>query len=72
MKCLKRWLVVMALGVTILVGLTNCVIVPAPPVSAGYVASPPVMVVRPYHAYRPYYGWYPYRPFYGWYPYPYR
>ncbi len=59
MKCLKRWIVALAVGVTLLAGMTNCVIAPAAPVPSGYVVSPPV-VVRPYHPYRPYYGWYPY------------
>lgn len=71
MTCLKRWFVVLAMGVILLVGLTQCVVVPAPPVSAGYVAPPPVVVVRPYRPYHPYYGWYPYRPYSGWYPYAY-
>jgi hypothetical protein len=71
MKGLKRWFVVLAMGVTLLVGLTHCVVVPAPPVT-GYEVSPPVVVVRPYQPYRPYYGWYPYRPHYGWYPHAYR
>ena len=31
----------------------QCVVLPAPPVPAGYVAPPPVVVVCPYH---PYYG----------------
>jgi hypothetical protein len=71
MPCLTRWFVVLAMGATLLVGLTQCVVVPAPPVSAGYVAPPPVVVVRPYRPYRPYDGWHPYRPSYGWYPYVY-
>ena len=66
MKGLKRWVGVMALGLTLLGGLTQCVVVPAPPVSAGYEVSPPVVVIRPYQPYRPYYGWYPYRPHYRW------
>jgi hypothetical protein len=60
MKCLKRWIVALAVGVTLLTGMTNCVIAPAAPLPSGYVVSPPVVVVRPYHPYRPYYGWYPY------------
>jgi hypothetical protein len=71
MPCLTRWFVVIAIGVTLLVGLTQCVVVPGPPVSAAYVAPPPVVVVRPYRPYRPYYGWYPYRHYYRWYPYAY-
>jgi hypothetical protein len=67
---LTRWFVVLALGVALLGGLTQCVVVPAPPVSAAYVAPPPLVVVRPYRSYRPYYGWYPYR-HYRWYPYAY-
>jgi hypothetical protein len=60
MRCLKRWFFVMALGVTPLAGLTNCVVAPVAPAPPGYVVSPPVVVIRPYRPYRPYYGWYPY------------
>jgi len=62
MRYLKRWCYIVAVGVTVLVGLTNCIVVPAGPVRSGYVMPPPVVVVRPY---RPYYG-------YGWYPRAYR
>lgn len=62
MRYLKRWCYVVAVGVTFLVGLTNCVVAPVAPVPSGYMVSPPVVVVRPYHPYRPYYGWYP-RPY---------
>jgi hypothetical protein len=71
MKGLTRWFVVMAMGVTLLSGLTHCVVVPAPPVAAGYEVAPPVVVVRPYrpyHHYRPYRYYRPYHPYYGWYP----
>ncbi|MBI3325529.1 MAG: hypothetical protein HYZ81_02340 [Nitrospinae bacterium] len=60
MESLKRWFVVMAVGVTLLASLTNCVIVPVDPVPAGYVMSPPYVAVRPYYPYRAYYGRYPY------------
>jgi hypothetical protein len=75
MKGLIRWFVIMAMGVTLLAGLTHCVVVPAPPVAAGYEVAPPVVVVRPYRyhrPYRPYYGWYPYRPHHRGSPYAYR
>jgi hypothetical protein len=60
MKSLKRWIVAIAAGVLLLAGLTNCVVAPVAPAPPGYVVSPPVVVIRPYHPYRPYYGWYPY------------
>jgi hypothetical protein len=66
MACLKRCFVTLAVGVTLLVGLTQCVIAPVAPAPSAYVVSPPVVVVRPYRAYRPY------RPYYGWYPRAYR
>jgi hypothetical protein len=69
MAWVKRWFAVVALGGTLLAGLTNCVVAPVEP---GYVASPPVVVIRPYRPYRHYhpYGYHrPYRPYYGWYPY---
>jgi hypothetical protein len=66
MACLKRCFVALAVGVTLLVGLTQCVIAPVAPAPSGYVVSPPVVVVRPYRVYRPY------RPYYGWYPRAYR
>lgn len=68
MRSLKRWFVVVAVGMTLLVGLTNCVIAPAAPVPSGYVVSPPVVVVRPYRPYRYYHPYHPYRPYYGWHP----
>ena len=75
MRRLKRWLVTMSLGGTLLVGLTNCVVAPGPP---GYVVSPPVVVIRPYRAYRHYHPHRPYHPhhhhrhYYGRYPHAYR
>jgi hypothetical protein len=74
---LKRWFVAMAVGGTLLVGLTGCVVAPAAPVPSGYVVSPPAVVVRPYYGYRiyrPYRFYRPYRPYYGygWHPYRYR
>jgi hypothetical protein len=72
MAWVKRWFAVMALGGTLLVGSTSCVVAPVEP---GYVASPPVVVIRPYHYHRHYhpYGYYrPYRPYYGWHRHPYR
>ena len=74
---LKRWFVVMAMGGTLLVGLTSCVVAPAAPVPSGYVVSPPAVVVRPYRGsrvYRPYRLYRPYRPYYGygWHPYRYQ
>jgi hypothetical protein len=59
MRCPTRWFFVVAAGMMLLAGLTNCVVVPAAPAPSGYVVSPPV-VIRPYHPYRPYHGWYPY------------
>src|SRR5919204_5481418 len=56
MKSLKRWIVAIAAGVLLLAGLTNCVVAPVAPGPPGYVVSPPVVVIRPYHPYRPYYG----------------
>jgi hypothetical protein len=72
MKDLTRWFVMMAMGATLLGGLTHCAVVPVPPVSAGYEGSPPTVVVRPYRPYRyyhPYRYYRPYRPYYAWYPY---
>jgi hypothetical protein len=78
MAWVKRWFVRMALGGTLLAGPTGCVVAPVEP---GYVASPPVVVIRPYHSYRdyrpyrshrhyhPYRDYRPYRPYYGWHPY---
>lgn len=73
MGWVKRCFAVMALGGTLLVGLTNCVVAPVEP---GYVASPPVIVIRPYRPHRyyhshPYRDYRPYRPYYG-YPYGHR
>jgi hypothetical protein len=71
MARVKRWFAVMVIGGTLLSSLTSCVVVPAEP---GYVASPPVVVIRPYEPYR-YYKPYrydrPYRPYDGRYPYGY-
>jgi hypothetical protein len=75
MACLKRWFVVMAMGVTPIVGLPNCVVAPVAPVSSGYAVSPPVVVVRPPRPYgydHPYRAYRPYRPYDSWYRYPYR
>jgi hypothetical protein len=69
MRRLKRWLVTMSLGGTLLVGLTNCVVAPGPP---GYVVPPPVVVIRPYRAYRHYHPHHHHRHYYGRYPYGYR
>jgi hypothetical protein len=79
MAWVKRWFVMIALGGTLLAGPTGCVVAPVEP---GYVASPPVVVIRPYRHYRPYrphrhyhahpYRSYrPYRPYYS-YPYSHR
>jgi hypothetical protein len=68
MAWVKRWFVMMALGGTLLVGPTGCVVVP---VESGYVASPPVVVIRPYRHYHPHGYYRPYRPYYG-YPYGHR
>jgi hypothetical protein len=75
MKYLKRWFVVMAVGGTLLVGLTNCVVTPIAPVPSGYVASPPVVVIRPHRPYRRYRHhrhYHSYHPYYGGYPHAYR
>jgi hypothetical protein len=73
MARLKRWFVALAVGVTLLVSLTQCVIAPVAPAPSAYVVSPPpVVVVRPYRAYRPYRPYRHYRPYYGWYPHAYR
>jgi hypothetical protein len=72
MVCLKRWFMAMVVGGTLLAGLTSCVVAPVEP---GYVAPPPVVVIRPYQPYRyyePYRYYRPYRPYYGWYPYGHR
>jgi hypothetical protein len=61
MRYVKRWLVVMAVGLTLLVGLANCVVVPATPGPSGYMVSPPTVIVRPYYSYRPQRHYYPYR-----------
>jgi hypothetical protein len=73
MAWLRRWFAVMSLGGTLLAGLTSCVVSPVEP---GYVASPPVMVIRPYRHYRPHrhYHYHPYRyywPSRHYYSYPY-
>jgi hypothetical protein len=72
MVSMKRCFVVMAMGVTLLVGLTHCVIAPAAPAPAGYVVAPPVVVIRPYRPYHPYHPYRAYRPHHGWYPHSYR
>jgi hypothetical protein len=74
MACVKRWFVVMVVGGMFLLGLTSCVVAPVDSVPPGYVVSPPVVVIRPYHRGRYYYpyGYYrPYRPYGGWYRHPY-
>jgi hypothetical protein len=60
MAWVKRWFAVMACGGTLLGGLTGCVVAPVEP---GYVASPPVVVIRPYRHdhYRPHRYDHPYR-----------
>jgi hypothetical protein len=71
MAWVKRWFAVMALGGTLLVGLTNCVVAPVEP---GYVVPPPVVIIRPYRPHRHYHA-HPYRyyrPYYGWHPYGHR
>jgi hypothetical protein len=55
----KRWFVMMALGGTLLAGPTGCVVAPVEP---GYVASPPVVVIRPYRHSHPHRSYRPYRP----------
>jgi hypothetical protein len=74
MAWVKRWFAVMAVGGTLLAGPTGCVVAPVEP---GYVASPPVVVIRPYRAHRHYHYhphryYRPYRPYYGWGPYGHR
>jgi hypothetical protein len=74
MAWVKRWFTMIALGGMLLVSLTNCVVAPVEP---GYVASPPVVVIRPYrphrhYHYHPYRHYRPYRPYYGWPHHPYR
>jgi hypothetical protein len=75
MTCVRRWFIVMVVGGTFFMGLTSCVVVPVEPGPPGYVVSPPVVVIRPYHHhrhYRPYRYYRPYRPYGGWYGTPYR
>jgi len=70
MASLKQWFVVLAVGVMLMVGLTNCVVAPGPGPS-GYVVAPPAVVIqpyRPYPYYYPYQYYRPYRPYGGWYP----
>ena len=72
MTWLQRGFVGMALGGTLLIGLTHCVVAPVAPVPSGYVVSPPVVIAPPYRPYRHYYPYRfyrPYRPYYGRYPY---
>ena len=72
MVCVKQWFVAMVVGGTILLGPTSCVVAP---VEAGYVASPPVVVIRHYHHHRhyhPYRYYRPYRYYYYWPYHPYR
>jgi hypothetical protein len=74
MASLKQWFVVIAMGGMLVVGLTNCVVAPAP-VASGYVVAPPAVVIRPYRPYPYYYPYQyyrPYRPHRGWYPYHHR
>jgi hypothetical protein len=69
MASLKQWFVVIAMGGMLVVGLTNCVVAPAP-VHSGYVVAPPAIVIRPYRAYPysyPYQYHRPYHPHRGWY-----
>jgi len=68
MASLKQYFGVLAVGVILVVGLTNCVVTPAP-VSSGYVVSPPVVVIQPYRTYQYYYPHRYYRPYHhhrGW------
>jgi hypothetical protein len=70
MASLKQYFGVLAVGVILVVGLTNCVVTPAP-VSSGYVVSPPVVVIQPYRTYQYYYPHRYYRPYHhhrGWHP----
>ena len=69
MAWVKRWFAVMVLGGTLLAGLTNCVVAPVEP---GYVASPPVVVIRPYRHSHPHRYYRPYRPHRHDHPYRYR
>jgi hypothetical protein len=69
MAYLQRWFVMLAVGGALLIGLSSCVVAPVDLAPPGYVASPPVVVIRPYRPHR-YYG--PYRPYGGWYHHPYR
>jgi hypothetical protein len=72
MRCVKQWLVVMAVGLMLLIGLANCVVVPETPVPSGYVVASPTVIVRPYYSYHPpphYHPYRHYRPYhrhYGW------
>lgn len=63
MTYVKRWFISIVLGGTLLVGLTNCVVVPVAPARSGYVVAPPPVVIQPYRWYRPYRPYYPYRPY---------
>ena len=71
MASLKHCFVVLAVGVTLLLGLTNCVVAPGPGPS-GYVVAPPAVVIQPYGSYSYYYPHRSYRPYHnphgGWYP----
>ena len=75
MASLKQWFVVLAVGVMLMVGLTNCVVAPGPGPS-GYVVAPPAVVIQPYRPYPYYYPYQYYRPYHhphrGWYPYRHR
>jgi hypothetical protein len=72
MRFLQRSVITMVMGVTLLVGLSGCVVAPMAPAPSGYVVSPPVVIVRPYRMYRPYHPYRAYRPYYGGYPYAHR
>jgi hypothetical protein len=67
MGWVKRWLIVMAIGGTLLVGPTGSVVAAMAP---GYVASPPVVGTHSYRHFRPYRYRRPYRP--HWHSHPYR
>ena len=72
MTWVKHCFAVIALGGLLLAVLPGCVVVPVEP---GYVAPPPVVLIRPYRPYgyyvpHPHYR--PYRPYYRGRPYGYR
>ena len=68
MAWVKRWFAAMAVGGTLLVGLTSSVVAA---VERGYVASPPVVGTHFYRHYGPYRYYRPYRPHWHYHPYRY-